>query len=93
MDFLDGFPKVGGKSVILTVVDIFSKFAHFISLSHQYSMSSVTKAFFDSIVHFHGMPYSIVIDCDPIFTSLFSKELFNLAGVKLLFNSALEFNT
>ena len=30
MDFIEEFPKVGGKSVILNVVDRFSKFAHFI---------------------------------------------------------------
>jgi hypothetical protein len=34
MDFIEGFPKVGGKSVVLTVVDRFSKLAHFIPLSH-----------------------------------------------------------
>jgi hypothetical protein len=37
MDFIEGFPKVGGKSMVLTVVDRFSKFAHFITLSHPYS--------------------------------------------------------
>jgi hypothetical protein len=88
MDFLEGFPKVGSKSVIRTVVDIFSKFAHFIPFSHPYSASSVTKAFFDSIVRLHGIPCSIVSDHDPVFTSLFWKELFSLAGVKLLLSSA-----
>jgi hypothetical protein len=47
MDFIEGFPKVGGKSVILTVVDRFSKFAHFITLGHPYSATSVAKAFFE----------------------------------------------
>jgi hypothetical protein len=28
MNFVEGFPKAGGKSVILTVVDRFSKYAH-----------------------------------------------------------------
>jgi hypothetical protein len=56
MNFFDGFPKVGGKSVILTVVDRFSKFMYFILLSHPYSASSVAKAFFDNIVRLHGIP-------------------------------------
>jgi hypothetical protein len=29
MDFIGVFPKVGGKSVVLTVVDRFSKYGHF----------------------------------------------------------------
>jgi hypothetical protein len=88
MDFIKVFPKVGGKSVILTVVDRFSKYAHFIPLSHPYSTSSVAQAFFDGIVRLHGVPCSIVSDRDPIFTNTFWKELFNQAGVKLQLSSA-----
>jgi hypothetical protein len=74
--------------VILTVVDRFSKFTHFIPLSHPYSANSVAKAFFDHIVHLHGMPCSITSDRDPVFTSMFWKEIFQLARVSLWFNSA-----
>jgi hypothetical protein len=88
MDFVEGFPKVGGKSVILTVVHRFSKFAHFIALSHPYSTSSITTVFFDYIVCLHGMPCSILSDRDPVFTSTFWKDLFQLAGVTLWFSSA-----
>jgi hypothetical protein len=88
MDFVEGFPKVGGKSVILTVVDRFSKFAHFIPLGHPYTAASVAKAFFEEIVRLHGIPCSIVSDRDMVFTSLFWTELFRLAGVKLLLSSA-----
>jgi hypothetical protein len=80
MNFIEGFPKVGGKSVILTVVDRFSKFAHFTPLSHPYSARFVAKAFFDNIVRLHGMPCFIVSDRDPIFTSTFWKELYIQAG-------------
>jgi hypothetical protein len=83
MYFIEGFPKVGDKSVILTVDDCFSKFAHFIALGHPYTAASVAKAFFDNIVRLHGLPYSIVSDRDTIFTSTFWSELFQLAGVKL----------
>jgi hypothetical protein len=88
MDFVEGFPKVGGKSVILTVVDRFSKFAHFIPLGHPSSASSVAKAFFDNIVHLHGFPASIVSDWDPVFTSHLWTELFRLSGTRLCTSSA-----
>jgi hypothetical protein len=41
IDFIEGLPNVVGKSVILTVVDRFSKYAHFIPLGHPYSAASV----------------------------------------------------
>jgi hypothetical protein len=88
MNFVKGLLKVGGKSIILTVVDIFSKFTYFIALSHPYSASSIAKVFFDQIVRLHGMPCSIVSVRDPVFTSTFWKELFQLAGVTLRFSLA-----
>jgi len=88
MDFIEGLPKVGGKSVILTVVDRFSKYMHFITLSHPYTASSVARAFFDGIVRLHGFPTSIVSDRDPVFTSHMWRDLFKMAGVQLCFNTA-----
>jgi hypothetical protein len=92
MDFVEGFPKVGGKSVILTVLYCFSKYGHFIALVHPYSTASVAKAFFDDIVRLHGIltsiPMSIMSDRDPIFTSNLWTELFCLAGTKLCTSSA-----
>jgi hypothetical protein len=83
MDFVEGFPKSGGKSVILTGVDRFSKYSHFIALSHPYTVVSVARAFFDNIVRLHGIPCSIVSNRDPIFTSTFWTELFSLSGTQL----------
>jgi hypothetical protein len=71
MDFVEGLPKVSGKSVILTVVDRFSKYAHFIPLGHPYMVTSVARAIFNDIVHLHGLPASIVSDRDPMFMSHF----------------------
>jgi hypothetical protein len=87
LDFVEGFPKVGGKSVIL-VVDRFLKYAHFIALGHLYSATTVAKAFFDTIVRLHGVPESIVSERDPVFTSTLWKELFRLTGTKLCTSSA-----
>jgi hypothetical protein len=88
MDFIEGLPKVGGKSVILTVVDRFSKYAHFIALGHPYTAASVARAFFDGIVRLHGFPSSIVCDRDPVFTGHVWRDLFRMAGVQLRFSTA-----
>jgi len=88
MDFVEGFPRVGGKSVVLTVIDRFSKMAHFIPLGHPYTALSVAQTFFDNVVKLHGLPCSIVSDRDPVFTSTLWTELFQLAGVKLRLSSA-----
>ena len=88
MDFVEGLPKVGGKSVILTVVDRFSKYAHFIALGYPYTATSVARAFFDGIVRLHGFPTSIVSDRDPVFTGHVWRDLFQMAGVKLRMSTA-----
>lgn len=87
LDFIEALPHIRGKSVILTV-DLFSKYCHFIPLTHPYSVVSVVKAFFTDIVHLHGMPQSMVSDRAPMFTSIFLKELMRLMGTKLHMTSA-----
>jgi hypothetical protein len=71
MDFIEGFPKVSGKSVILTMVGRFSKYTHFIPLSHPYMATTMACAFFTDIVRLHGLPSSIVSDRNPAFMSNF----------------------
>jgi hypothetical protein len=88
MDFVEGFPCINGKSVILTVVHRLSKYAHFITLGHPYFTMIMARAFFDNIMCLHDIPNSIVSDCDAVFTSTFWWELFELAGVKLMMSSA-----
>ena len=88
MNFIEGLPKVGGKSVILTVVDIFSKYAHFIALGHPYSAASVARAFFNGIVRLHGFPSSIVSDRDPVFTGHVWRGLLKMASIMLRMSMA-----
>jgi hypothetical protein len=88
MDFIEGLPKVGSKSVILTVVDRFSKYAHFIPLGHPYMAASIAWAFFDGVVRLHGFPSSIVGDRDPMFTGHVWRDLFKCAGVSLRMSTA-----
>ncbi|WVZ95693.1 hypothetical protein U9M48_041425 [Paspalum notatum var. saurae] len=88
MDFVEALPRVRGKSVILTVVDRFSKYCHFIPLAHPYSAETVAHAFFVDIVRLHGVLQSIVSDRDTVFTSNFWRELMRLSGTKLQMTTA-----
>jgi len=88
MDFIEALPKMGGKSVILTVVGRLPKYAHFIPLAHPYTATSVAQHFFNEIVCLHGLPRSIVSDRDVVFTSRIWKELFRLTPVNLHMTSA-----
>jgi hypothetical protein len=88
MDFIEALPKVQGNSVILTIVDRFSKFAHFISLSHPYTATSVVKAFFNEVVRLHSISESIVSDRDPVFTGNVWKDLFKTSGIRLKMSTA-----
>jgi hypothetical protein len=88
MDIVEALPRVHGKTIILSVVDRFSKYAHFIPLAHPYTAESVAQAFYTDIVGLHGIPQFIVSDRDPVFTSTFWSELMRLSGTKLLMSSA-----
>jgi hypothetical protein len=83
MDFVEGFLKTSGNSVILMVVDRLSKYAHFIFLDHLYTTTSVATVFFVQIVHLHVVTALIMSDQDPVFTTTMWKELFRLCGTTL----------
>ncbi|KAL0401587.1 UNVERIFIED_CONTAM: hypothetical protein Slati_4188600 [Sesamum latifolium] len=88
MDFIEGLPNSEGKDFILVGVDRLTKFSHFIALKHPYTATSVAKVFFENIYKVHGLPVSIAIDRNKVFTSRFWKELFTLFGVSLDISSA-----
>jgi transposase InsO family protein len=88
LDFVEGLPLSNSFSVILVVVDKFSKFAHFIALKHPYSAASVAQVFLDNIYKLHGLPVAIIPDRDRVFTSKFWQLLFQLAGTELQMSTA-----
>jgi transposase InsO family protein len=88
MDFVEGLPKSQGKDVIMVIVDRFTKYAHFVPLSHPYSVETVAQAFIDHVVKLHGPPLCIVSDRDRIFTSAMWKSIFKSLKVQLRFSSS-----
>jgi hypothetical protein len=83
LDFIEGLPRSGKFNCILLVVDKFSKFSHFLALSHPFTASKVAQVFLDSVYRLHGLPEAIISDRDRIFTSTIWQGLFKLTGTSL----------
>ncbi|MCO5567179.1 hypothetical protein L7F22_020867 [Adiantum nelumboides] len=84
-----GLPKsIHGNTGIWTIVDRFSKQAHFIPVKKTIKAPHMAQLFISQIFKYHGMPTSIVSDRDPRMTSKFWKGLFQNLGTKLNFSSA-----
>ncbi|XP_050379620.1 uncharacterized protein LOC126796952 [Argentina anserina] len=83
MDFIEGLPKVEGKTVIWVVIDRLTKYGHFIPLAHPYTAASLAQVFVQEIFRLHGQPVNITSDRDPTFMSLFWEAFFKLQGTKL----------
>ena len=87
MDFIEGLPRLEGRNAILVVVDRFTKYGHFIALTHPFTAQDIAQVFLDHFYKFHGLPAVIVTDRDRIFTSIFWKELFKKLGVRMLMST------
>ena len=55
MDFVEGLPKSNNKDVILVIVDRFTKYAHFLPLSHPFTVQDVITLFLENIFKLHGI--------------------------------------
>jgi len=64
MDFTEGLPKSRSKDVILVVVDMQLKYAHFVAHSHPFNAATVDHKFWKKMHCLHGTPKSIVSDRD-----------------------------
>jgi len=88
MDFITHLPSSHNHTIIMVVVDRFSKGVHFGALHSNFTAYKVALLFLDIICKLHGFPRSIVSDWDPIFVSQFWRELFRLSGTTLRLSTA-----
>ena len=69
-DFVTGLPPSDGNTVILTLVDHFSKSAHFVPLPKLPSALETANLLVLRLFRLHGIPQDIVSDRGPQFASL-----------------------
>ncbi len=76
-----------GNTVVLTVVDRFSKAAHFIPLPKLPSAKETAVTVVDHVFRIHGLPMDVVSDRGPQFVSKFWREFCRLLGASVSLSS------
>jgi hypothetical protein len=76
MDFVVTLLKVpSSQDAIWVIIDRLTKSAHFLPIKITDSMEKMAELYIREVVRLHGVPISIVSNCDPRFTSKFWKKL------------------
>lgn len=81
MDFIDGLPLSFSKCVLFVIGDHFSKYAHFVPLTHPCSAVLVAREFFDNIFKLHDLSETVVCDRDVTLPVSFGLNYLNLVGL------------
>jgi len=82
IDFLCGLPDSKGYTVIMVVVDRFSKMIHLIPFKQIPDAKQTAKAFMNNIFKLHGLPQDIYTDRGSQFTSALWNEFMHLLKIK-----------
>ncbi|KAI2667850.1 Transposon Tf2-9 polyprotein [Labeo rohita] len=87
LDFVTALPPSQGNTVVLTVVDRFSKAVHFIPLPKLPSAKETALTVVDHVFRLHGLPTDVVSDRGPQFVSKFWREFCKLLGATVSLSS------
>lgn len=83
MDFIVGLLPSQVFTVIMVVVDRFTKYTHFGSLPTHFTTFQATQFFSDIAIKHHDFPSIIISDRSSTFLSAFWKNLFELSSTTL----------
>ena len=87
IDFVTGLPPSEGKTVILTIVDRFSKMAHFVPVPKLPSAKETAQLMIDNVFRLHGLPLDVVSDRGPQFSSRFWRAFCSILGASTSLSS------
>ncbi|GKC16036.1 putative reverse transcriptase domain-containing protein, partial [Tanacetum coccineum] len=89
MDFVTKFPRTSsGHDTIWVIVNRLTKSAHFLPMRKDYKMDRLARLYLNEVVSRHGMPISIISDCDSRFTSRFWQSMQEALGTRLDMSTA-----
>ncbi|GJV75344.1 putative reverse transcriptase domain-containing protein [Tanacetum coccineum] len=84
MDFVTKLPRTSsGNDIIWVIADRLTKSAHFLPMSEDYKMDRLARLYLNEIVAIHGVPISIISDCDSRFMSRFWQSMQEALGTRL----------
>lgn len=87
LDFVTGLPPSKNNTVILTIVDRFSKAVHYVPLPKLPSSLETAQLLITHVFRIHGIPSTIVSDRGPQFTSQVWKAFCGALGAKVNLSS------
>ncbi len=87
LDFVSGLPPSKGNTVILTIIDRFSKSVHFIALPKLPSARETADLLVSNVFRLHGIPTDIVSDRGPQFISRVWEAFCNALGASVSLSS------
>ncbi|GKA19738.1 putative reverse transcriptase domain-containing protein [Tanacetum coccineum] len=84
MDFITKLPKSSqGFDTIWVIMDRLTKSAHFLPIRENDPLDKLARLYLNRIVARHGIPISIIYDCDGRFTSNFWKSFQKALGTDI----------
>ncbi|GJX65988.1 putative reverse transcriptase domain-containing protein [Tanacetum coccineum] len=89
MDFITRLPRTSsGHDAIWVIADQLTKSAHFLAILEDYKMERLARLYINEIVARHGVPVSIISDCDSRFISRFWQSVQKALGTQLDMSTA-----
>ncbi|GJU39803.1 putative reverse transcriptase domain-containing protein [Tanacetum coccineum] len=89
MDFVTKLPRTSsGHDTIWVIVDRLTKSAHVLPMREDYKMERLARLYLNEIVAKHGVPISIISDCDSRFTLRFWQSMQEALGTRLDMSTA-----
>nr|GEX26595.1 reverse transcriptase domain-containing protein [Tanacetum cinerariifolium] len=84
MDFVTKLPKTAtGQDTIWVIIDRLNKSAHFLPMREDDSLEKLRRWYSKEVVSRHGVPISIIYNCDGKFTLHIWRSLHKVLGTRL----------